>query len=137
MKNRNEEKLRQLVRLLGKPDQILLLPAEERILEKAVSEFDIPLERARGIVLASADLDQIEIESDLQRMIAAMLAAFSGQQQAISYADFETVVKFHASKTMSPLETSRSVVKKLAERVSVTPQRSGFLLSTRWFRRIG
>lgn len=136
MNTRNEEKLRQLVQLRGRRDRILSLSDEENILEEAVTRLEMPLGRARGILLATADRENIEIESDLQRVTGAMIVAFAGQAKTISYRDFETVVKFHSSQTKSSPEESRKAVKKLVLREDIAPRRSGLLLSTRWFRRI-
>lgn len=136
MNANNEEKLRQLVQLRGQRDRLLSLSDEEKILEEAVTQLDLPLGRARGILLAAADSESIEIESDLERVSGAMISALAGASRTISYDDFEAVVKFHAARTQSSTEDSRKAVKKLAERETVAPRRSGALFSTRWFRRI-
>lgn len=136
MNARNEEKLRQLVQLRGRRDRLLTVSDEENILEEAVTRLEMPLGRARGILLTTADSEKIEIESDLQRVVSAMLSAFAGKSRSISFRDFETVVKFHGGQTQASAEESRKAVKKIANREGIAPRRYGLLLSTRWFRRI-
>mgnify|MGYP006969289215 CR=1 FL=1 len=136
MNDWNEEKLRQLVQLRGRRDRIISVSDEERMLEEAVTRLDIPLHLARGIMLAAADAEGIEVESDIERATAAMIVAFGRKSRSISARDFETVAKFHAGRTNGSAEDSRKVVKRLARREGVAPQRDGILLSTRWYRRI-
>lgn len=131
-----EERLRELVLLRSERNAFLSTADEEQLLELAVTQFDMPVSRAKGIIIAVAESAGIEIESDLNRVADAMILSLAGQQKAISSSDFDLVAKYYSEKLRMPLPYTRARLKEIVTRAGVQPRRSGFLFSARWFRSI-
>lgn len=133
----NEDKLRQLVLLRGENSSSLSISDEEELLETAVTQLNIPLSRARGIVIAASESAGIELESDLVRVIEAMALSLAGREMTISFTDFELLVGYYARLIRVPFARARVRLKEIVDRSGIQPGRSGLLLSARWFRSIG
>jgi hypothetical protein len=131
-----ETKLRELVLLRGARNNVLSADSEEELLEISVAQLNLPLQRAQGIIIATAESAGYEVQSEIDRVSEAMVAALSGSSRAISHADFETVVAYHASKLKLTSLAARKRIKDIVERLAINPERSGPLWSARWFRTI-
>lgn len=130
------EVLRELVILRSERDSLLSSSDEEQLLETAVTQLNMPLSMAKGIIITSADSAGIEIESDINRVVEAMMLSMAGQQKAISSGDFELIAKYYSRNLRKPLTYARSRLKEIVNRSGVVPRRGGFLFSARWFRSI-
>lgn len=131
-----ERKLRELVLLRGERDAFLSIADEEQLLETAVTQFNMSLSMAKGVMIAVAESAGFEIESDLNRVVEAMVLSLAGQQMTISYDDFEIVSKYYSQRLHMPLPDARARVKDIVIRLGIKPRRAGFLFSARWFRTI-
>ena len=76
------------------------------------------------------------MESEIDRVTEAMVAALSASSRAISQDDFKTAASYNASKLKLPLPVAQRRIKDIAERLKITPERRGLLWSARWFRTI-
>lgn len=133
----NEEKLRQLVLLKRDRADSLSISDEETLLDTAVIRFSIPLSRSKGILIAAAEKAGLEIESDVNRAIEAMVLSLAGRKVTLRQTDFELLVKYYARQMRLPPPQVRVRLKSIVERLGVQPGRAGLLYSTRWFRGIG
>ena len=131
-----ENKLRELVLLRGARNNVLSTDSEEELLEIAVTQLNLSLQDARGIIIATAESANYEMQSEIDRVTEAMVAAVSASSRAISHSDFKTVASYHAGKLKLPLAVARGRIKDIAERLKINPERRGLLLSARWFRSI-
>ena len=131
-----ENKLRELVLLRGARNNVLSADSEEELLEIAVTQLNLTLQRARGIIIATAESAIYEMESEIDRVTEAMVAALSASSRAISQDDFKTAASYNASKLKLPLPVAQRRIKDIAERLKITPERRGLLWSARWFRTI-
>ncbi|WP_395661655.1 hypothetical protein [Aestuariivirga sp.] len=131
-----EMKLKELVMLRARPTSTLTAESESELLELAVAQLNLPLWQAEGIIVSTAESASFEVESEIDRVALAMLAALAGSSRTISFVDFETVVIFYSEKLKSAPGVARSRVKKLVDKLDLQPRRSGFFWSARWFRTI-
>lgn len=131
-----EKKLRELMLLRGARNNVLSADSEEELLEISVAQLNLPLQRAQGIIIATAESAGYEVQSEIDRVSEAMVTALSGSSRAISYADFETVAGYHASKLKLSALAARKRIKEIVERLEISPERSGPFWSARWFRTI-
>ncbi len=134
--NEERETLRELVLLRSGRDSLLSSSDEEQLLETAVTQLNMPLSMAKGIIITSADSAGIEIESDLNRVVEAMVLSMAGQLKTISSSDFGLIAKYYSRNLRKPLAYARSRLKEIVNRSGVEPRRGGFLFSARWFRSI-
>lgn len=132
----NEDKLRQLVVLRGENSSSLSTTDEEQLLETAVTRLSIPLSRARGILIATADNADVELESDLSRVVEAMVLSLAGRSMTISFSDFELLAAYYSRQMRTSVPQARVRLKQIVERAGVQPGRAGLLFSARWFRSI-
>ena len=86
-----ENKLRELVLLRGARNNVLSTDSEEELLEIAVAQLNLDLQRARGIMIATAESANYEMQSDVDRVTDAMVTAVSAPSSVISQEDFKTV----------------------------------------------
>jgi len=128
--------LRELVTLRTRLTNTLSAESESELLELAVSQLNLPLRQAEGIIVSAAESASLEIESEIDRVVLAMIVALAGSSRTISYADFETAVIFYSEKLRLTPALARSQVKKLVEKLDIQPRRSGLFWSARWFRTI-
>jgi hypothetical protein len=131
-----ENKLRELVLLRGARNNMLSADSEEELLEIAVTQLNLTLQRAHGIIIATAESAGYEVQSEIDRVTEAMVAALSASSRVISHADFETVASYHAGKMNVSLLAARRRIKDIVERLKINPERRGLLWSARWFRTI-
>lgn len=131
-----ERKLRELVLAKGGRDKLISARDEEDLLRLAISELNMPFSRAEGIVFAVAENSDIEIETDINRTVEAMVAALASPTGSITSGDFELVVKYMSDKLRISKTTARSRVKALVIDKNISPARSGLLQTTLWFRQI-
>lgn len=131
-----EDRLRQLVRLRTQRNHILTTTDEDRLLEDAVTQLGLSLERARGIILSETGNGKVELETDLEETIADLLKSLAGSKKRLSRRDFEALAAFHSSRSKRPVVESRLAVKKIMEEEDIAPRRSGLMATTRWHRRI-
>ena len=131
-----ENKLRELVLLRGARNNVLSTDSEEEILEIAVTQLNLDLQRARGIMIATTESATYEMESEIDRVTEAMVAALSASSRSISQDDFKTVASYHAGKLKLPFPIAQRRIKEIAGRLKITPERRGLLWSARWFRTI-
>lgn len=131
-----EDRLRQLVRLRTQRNRVLTTKDEDRLLEDAVTQLGLPLDRARGIILSETGNGEIEVETDLEDTISDLLKSLAGPKKRLSRRDFEAVAAFHSTRCRRSVEDSRSAVKKIMDEEDIVPRRAGILATTRWHRRI-
>ena len=131
-----ENKLRELVLLRGARNNVLSTDSEEELLEIAVAQLNLDLQRARGIMIATAESANYEMQSDVDRVTDAMVTAVSAPSSVISQEDFKTVASYHAGKLKLSIPIARARIKEIAERLKIYPERRGLLWSARWFRTI-
>ena len=132
----SEEKLRELVLLRGQRQRFLSATDEQDILEIAITQLNVPVARAKGIILATASSASIETESELTRVVESMILTLAGRSKIVSYSDFMLVVKYHSRVTDTATEVASVKAKALMNRLGIKPGRAGFLPSIRWFRSI-
>jgi len=131
-----EMKLRELVMLRSRLTNTLSAESESELLELAVAQLNIPLRQAEGIIVSTAEGASFEVESEIDRVALAMIAALAGSSRTIPYADFEIVVGFYSEKLKMAPGLARKQIKSLAEKLEVQPRRSFPFWSARWFRSI-
>ena len=132
----SEEKLRELILLRGQRKRFLSTADEQEILETAITTLDLPAARAKGIILATADSASIETESELTRVVEAMILALAGSSKTLSYSDFMLVVKYYSRAMETTPDTAAAKIKEIMNGIRIQPARAGFLPSLRWFRAI-
>jgi hypothetical protein len=131
-----EMKLRELVMLRAGRTKTLSAESESELLELAVAQLNLPLRQAEGIIVSAAEGASFEVESEIDRVVLAIIAALAGSSRTISYADFETVVNYYNDKLKVTPALARLQIKKLVEKLEVQPRRGGLFWSARWFRTI-
>lgn len=131
-----EDRLRQLVRLRTQRNHILTTADEDRLLEDAVTQLGLSLDRARGIILSETGNGKVELETDLEETIADLLKSLAGSKKRLSRRDFEAMVAFHSVRSRRPVPESRLAIKKIMEEEDILPRRSGLVPTTRWHRKI-
>lgn len=134
--NGREEKLRELVLLRAQRNRFLSAADEQEILEIAIVKLDLPIARAKGIIFAAADSASFETESELTRVVEAMLLALAGRRRTLSYSDFMLVAKYYGRAMETTPDAAPAKIKELMNRIRIQPARAGFFPSIRWFRSI-
>jgi hypothetical protein len=120
-------------------DQGFLSRNDEKVLlQDGIARFNIDYDEARWILTGVAAEEQVALERELDRTIAAVLARFADTTDKITKDEFDDAVQIY--KTLSKDGLSESAIKKKMKTIvsdnKWRPARNGMLRSKRWYRRI-
>ena len=97
-----ENRFQELIRLRTLRNKVLSAEDESQLLNDAVSNLGVPLDRARGILLSEVDNRKIELESDLDDVVSSMVSSMNDQNRGLSEKNFGMISKYYAQRTKKP-----------------------------------
>jgi len=127
-----------LVKLSGLQTRFIDRAQEQRLLEDAVTRFNLTLDEARGILRSVAEDLGYTFETETSRRIQQVLARHAGRRGFVSRSQFTStaqVLRDFSSNTISEIEARRQLKRVMMEN-GWQPRRAGLLMSRRWYRQI-
>lgn len=127
-----------LVKLSGLQTRYIDRAQEQRLLEDAVTRFNLTLDEARGILRSVAEDLGYTFETETSRRIQQVLARHAGRRGLVSRSQFTAtsqVLRDFSSNTISEIE-ARKQLKRVMMENGWQPRRAGLLMSRRWYRSI-
>ncbi len=127
-----------LVKLNGLNRRLIDRNEERRLLEEAVTKFDLTLDEARGVLRSVAEDNEYVFESEASRRMQQVLSRIAGRSGKISRKDFRRaadVLRDISDNAVSDVEARRQLKRIMVEN-GWRPRRSGLLRSRRWYRQI-
>ena len=111
---------------------------EKVLLQDGIARFNVGYDEARWILTGVAAEEQVALERELDRTIAAVLARFAESNDKITKDEFDDAVQIYRTLSKDGLPEN-DVKKKMKTIVSANkwhPARKGMMRSKRWYRRI-
>jgi hypothetical protein len=133
------ERFRGFVELSGIDRPYISKAEERRLLEQGMSQFELDLGEARGVVLDVAQVHDIQLERDIDRRILQILERDGGSSKKISRREFGQVAELYNTLAGGVLteEETKSLVKQLMEANQFRAKRGGLSFSRRWYGSVG
>ncbi len=140
MVNNNDSTRRfaDLVKLNGLNRRLINRPEERRLLEEAVTKFDLTLDEARGVLRTVAEENDYVFESEANKRIQQVLNRQAGKKGKVSRKQFlrtAEILRDISDNAISDPEAKRQLKRIMIEN-GWQPRRSGMLRSRRWYRQI-
>jgi hypothetical protein len=135
----DKKKFSDYIRLHTEDGHVISMEGERELLKKAVVDFSLDLDQARGILMHVAEDEDITLESDVNAAVKAYLQQIANRRGGITHRQFKGAVAMYTRMTGNALEPAdvKKRVKGLMERAKLHPRRSGLLLRTRrWYKKI-
>lgn len=135
----DKKKFSDYIRLHAEDGHVISLEGERELLKKAVVDFSLDLDQARGILMHVAEDQDITLESDVNAHVKAYLQQIANRRGGVTRRQFKSAVGMYTRMTGNALDPAdvQKRVKSIMERAKLHPRRSGLLLRTRrWYRKI-
>jgi hypothetical protein len=140
MQNNGKDRTRfaEYVKLQAGDRGFLSRDEEKLLLQDGIARFNVNYDEARWILTGVAAEEQMALERELDRTIAAVLARFAETNDKITKDEFEDAV--HIYKNLSRNTLSEDAIKKKMKTIVTDnkwrPARNGMLRTRRWYRKI-
>jgi hypothetical protein len=138
---KNDDSVRRfadLVKLNGIGRRLIDRAEERRLLEDAVTKFNLSLDEARGVLRSVAEDNSYVFESDSGKRIQQVLTRLAGRSGKVSRRQFLRVAQILrdiSDNAISEPEAKRQLKRIMIEN-GMRPRRAGLFRSRRWYRRI-
>jgi hypothetical protein len=139
MSDNNRRSLYELVRVYGGERRYLDHGAEVEALGKAVFDMGLSSFEAECLLMGGAEAVGVALESRVDRVLEVLVRASADRKGRIDRDSFKRIVRYAQALTNEALDESKAEakVKRIVERLKLTPRKRGPLRSARWFRRAG
>ena len=127
-----------LVKLSGLQTRYIDREREQRLLEEAVTRFDLSLDQARGIMRSVAEDLGYTFETETARRIQQVMARQAGRRGTVSRSQFNStaqVLRDFSGNTITEAEARKQLKRVMADN-GWRPKRAGLFWSRRWYRQI-
>jgi hypothetical protein len=110
---------------------------ERRLLEEALTRFNLGLDDATGLLRNAAEDGQVALEQELGASSRQLLKTMADRRGRVARADFDRAVAFFRARAgggVTEMDAKRRM-KRLMEEMDLQPRPTGRLIrSRRWYR---